>query len=463
MDDLTETRVLQWLFDRNFFATLLTLESESGKIHTSAKHANENLLVREMCVSGNFAKLLEVFANSPTSCQSVHIQQLMERLASLHDSSSTKQSVVEYLQLFKSVVLPRKTSNLLEDALLNGISGNPLFQNWSVFKGRYELYRSLAPVDAEPVVFSTPKSVQNTPTKSVLVTRYRDEGGHPIRVATFNKTGDRIAIGTNSQSLIIANEGLEIVSKNERIHSGSVYTAVWSPDGHWIATGSNDQTVRFNSVGNLATSSRILLQSGTVRSLSYLGDDSLVAGCSADTSIRCIDISTQKISLLSPPVEAGGHVNSVFASLGGILFATSNGAVCLMDVKSSSSIFQIQPTGMGAVASMLNNSVCVGSESGDIAVYDVRKPGTPVWMSESAHTASCRSVAFANGLPLLASASFDKTVAILNSSTGEKLHTFSGQHTDRVVHVAWSPSDALVSCGADATAILWNVKALALH
>ncbi len=72
------------------------------------------------------------------------------------------------------------------------------------------------------------------------------------------------------------------------------------------------------------------------------------------------------------------------------------------------------------------------------------------------HTSRITSVAWSARNDRIASASYDKTVRIWDTVSGENLLTYQG-HWDRVLTVAWSPDGSLVaSAGNDGTIQIWN-------
>ena len=76
------------------------------------------------------------------------------------------------------------------------------------------------------------------------------------------------------------------------------------------------------------------------------------------------------------------------------------------------------------------------------------------------HKDAVYGVAFSPDGTTLATASFDKTIGVWDSSTGRLLHQLGGPqgHTDSVLSVAVAPSGALLaSVGADNTARIWDM------
>jgi len=298
--------------------------------------------------------------------------------------------------------------------------------------------------------------------KLSMIHEYKDASGQPIRVASF--CDQRLAIGTNSQSLVIFDSRLKkILNKYEKIHAGSVYTIAWDPCGEWIATGSNDQTVKICRLGtgDQRSGTRIQLHAGTVRSICASSSTSVVAGCSGDSILRSLDVTSGNRVLKSWPTSIEEVcINSVSidreVSGNSVLIGLSNGAVSLLDIRSSAPpawALSQSDTG-GAQAKIQGQSVLVGYGNGSLAMYDTRRTDHSVWETSRICT-SCRSVDMND--QYIALGGFDQKVRILDRFTGTVNSELSG-HTDKVVHVAWNGNSSLVSCGTDSRVIFWSSK-----
>jgi len=303
--------------------------------------------------------------------------------------------------------------------------------------------------------------------------RYKDSSNSPVRVACFSPDGKRLAIGTNSQSLIICDiqsnsPNLSVSRRVDKVHAGSVYSMAWS--GSLIATGSNDQTIKLtlDDATNTRPGNRIKLQSGTVRGLDFHTDEKrLFAGCSGDSFIRQIDTGTGTVSAKFPcspssSLNDSTFINTVCYSNSFVVCALSNGAVVAVDERCSSAPWRISTGNTSAVAHCVGNYVAVGTETGNVGLYDIRvDSGSALWFIKGAHSGACRSVSISQtSEPIVASGSFDKKIKLWKK--GQNFSTLENQHTDRVVFVNWlSPPSAnekqsLVSCGTDSLVLLWQ-------
>ena len=446
--------VFEWLHTNKYSSTLSCLETEMDL----------NTLLMEQ-QSASEQRIL------------IQIQILKEELSTL----SSKQSVVKYLEKYNEMkkslsplICQSFESCLLEDSPMD----HPLFVNWTREKGRREVLKQKEnnAINTGPPNIGTTRNIGfsfktlvdkvrpvkvNVAAPSLdpsVLGEYADPGKHPIRVASFSHNGNHVAIGTNSQSLVLCDSSnLSVLARNDLIHSGSVYTLAWSLDDAWIATGSNDQTIRLTNVsqlrglGHVGAPTRLQLQAGTVRALAYFDSNHIVAGCSGDSNVRGVDVTTQKILWTHP---MGSVVHSVAIDGKLVCCASALGTVALIDPRDAGNVVYTVSGQIGAVCDIHTNRIAVGTESGDVALYDIRK-SVALWTREAAHSASCRSVALSANT--LASVSFDKTGQLFELVAGKSVGALN-KHSDRVVHVEWGSEDQLVTCGADAKAILWQIK-----
>jgi eukaryotic-like serine/threonine-protein kinase len=92
---------------------------------------------------------------------------------------------------------------------------------------------------------------------------------------------------------------------------------------------------------------------------------------------------------------------------------------------------------------------------GDIALWDVR---TGKHRTLTGHSSTIMAIAYHPDKPLLASASYDKTVKLWNLETGKELVTLNG-HTGNVYDVAFSPKgDRVASASHDLTVRVWDYE-----
>ena len=296
--------------------------------------------------------------------------------------------------------------------------------------------------------------------------RYKDSSNSPVRVACFSSDGTRLAIGTNSQSLVLCDirpgvPDLSVSRRIDKLHAGSVYSIAWS--SNLIATGSNDQTIKLTpDDSSTRPGARIKLESGTVRGLDFQTNSQfLFAGCSGDSIVRQLDpikgTMVAKFPTCPSSLNDTSFINTVSSTNDVIVCALSNGAVVAVDTRCTSAVWRIGGSNnTSAVANCHGHYVAVGTESGNVGLFDMRSTGDPVWYIKNGHQGACRSVSLSHTSdPIIASGSFDKKIKLWKS--GKTVSTLEGQHTDRIVHVQWSKlHDSLVSCSTDSSVFVWK-------
>eukprot|EP00938_MAST-03A_sp_MAST-3A-sp1_P002027 g2027.t1 len=195
----------------------------------------------------------------------------------------------------------------------------------------------------------TQKSTKKTKTKPALsqkraLTQKRLERircvsrltmSHAIRAVSFDRRGERLAIGTNGRELSVYDmtKGSDVPTlllRRQQHHLGSVYCVSFSSDGTLLASGSNDKVVRVVSLtkSNVESSDIILAgHNGTIRTLQFLPDRSslLVTAGAGDCSLRCWDLT----ETTDDPLHVWkGHEAPVFDM---DLMSSSNLVTCSQD------------------------------------------------------------------------------------------------------------------------------------
>lgn len=478
---------MKWLTDRRLFSTLIAFEEETG---SSLHPFSENLsVIRNLCISGKCEQLLEIISDAVPASHDLHAcivkQSLMEQLSVVQHKSDVD-AFLDLLEKFKDRLSHSDIEHFVALIASGGGRGSSLPKDWNLYRSRYELFETILrvlspffPFDIHPTPAvdagrhpdprpGHPSAVHipvySDVVKSEIVGEYRDESSQPIRCVSFSRDGSRLAIGTNSQSLVLCeSKSLRPIARSHHVHAGSVYTCAWSGDDHWIATGSNDQTVRTTSLSQLqglavgSQGNRFQLHVGTVRSLCYTLHGEIVVGCSGDAVARLLDAHTGTV-IGRFQCGLDGHVTTVDSCDSLVTVATSCGLIRSFDRRASESPVWQRPLGVceSCVAAVASHHVAVGSESGAVSLWDTRQNVVAVWSEDRMHSGPVRAVDFDPAAKRIASASFDRLVKVSAVSSGRCVSGLTG-HTDRVVGVSWRNSPLLASCGTDARVLLWSV------
>lgn len=100
-------------------------------------------------------------------------------------------------------------------------------------------------------------------------------------------------------------------------------------------------------------------------------------------------------------------------------------------------------------------SGCEDMSAGLFKGPPIREFDTPKFLSH--HTAFVNDVRFSPNAALLAIASSDRTISIVDVETQQTLHTLSG-HTASVTGICWMSDDRLASSANDKTVRLWTIQ-----
>ena len=476
--------ILQWLLSKGWFTTAMTLEEESGVSVTN--YPGKLAFVRDLCYNGTFDKLQsliqELLPDDRERQVMIATQDLRETLSQV-DSQEDMSRFLGKLTSCRGLLPDRTYDDFLSAASAGGASTHRVFHDWSKASGRYRLFESLlvklAPLFPDPgaqmtsaktnaspdPVLAAPAVPNNNSSAKTFrqISEYVDESSQPIRTVRFSDNGKWLAIGTNSQSLIIADPANDLARLGQRhkVHAGSIFCAAWSPDDSIIATGSNDQQIRFTSLSallsgenvnhtNMNLKTRIGLNLGTVRCLTFVNQNQLVAGFSQDTCVRLLE-AEKVVTELNCGYR--GYISSLSRVDNLVSAGTSEGRACVFDSRSSEKVLDLGFLGNDAVSvDIRGTSLALGTGT-TVSLWDIRSSKQAVWENSSSHSDSVRSVRF--GSDFISSVSFDKSIRVFDFSSAAERQTLH-RHMNRVVGLDVSLSDMMVSCGCDSRVVLWS-------
>lgn len=216
--------------------------------------------------------------------------------------------------------------------------------------------------------------------------------------------------------------------KGEVNHAGQVFALKLNEKGDEVASGSQDKTILVWSVKGGRCLRRLRGHAAGVYSLDAQGD--MLASGSADKVILTWKFSTGE-SLLA----FKGHKGTVYAvKLAGHLLVSGSAdrTVKVWDVRTGE---------------LLNS---LEGHTGSISSLAIIRSASSPSSSSSSSSSSAPS-------PIIASASFDKTIKLWNLYTGECVGTLEG-HTDFVTCVRAVGDRTLVSASNDKTIKVWDLE-----
>jgi WD40 repeat protein len=201
-------------------------------------------------------------------------------------------------------------------------------------------------------------------------------------------------------------------------HTGPVWDFDYSPDGQWIVTASGDQTLRIVQLEDGTTRRTLEGHDDAVYCATVSPDGERVVSGSADKTIRVWNAKTG-IELF----KLEGHDDAV-----------------------SRIIFSPTLQGQQIISSCFD---------GTVKLWDLKSPEKAIWTFKG-HQGGVTDLAISPDGKHLVSSGLDKTVRILERSTGELVRTLAG-HDDIVWSVAISPDGKRISSGSvDRKIRIWD-------
>jgi len=295
--------------------------------------------------------------------------------------------------------------------------------------------------------------VENAMRDALLAARARaifPGGGGPVVSATFNPDGSLVALG--AQSGLVRLYSVTSHTLVHELHTASSVDVVrFSPDGTLLAVGTKTHGLLLYDV-RTGTVARTLAHTGAVLDASFAGPY-LVTG-SSDSQTRVWDPATgELVHALAGASAAAQLAVSPDDALVGVL-ARGQSVAHVYDIASGSEVAAVQQPGeVTSLAFSPNGAYLVTTGRRNGFVWD-----TKTWAllhTLTGHSAAIDDVAFtASGLVL--TASIDASARLWDPATGESLFTMIGQHQQKILAVAASPTTgAPVTASGDATARIW--------
>ena len=242
-------------------------------------------------------------------------------------------------------------------------------------------------------------------------------------------------------------------------HTGSVYSIAYSPDGKVIASGSIDSNIRLWNSQSGEIINTLSGQTSRVWSIAFSPDSKAISSGSGDNDIRLWNAQSGEVIK-----SLKGHLGSVLSvaySPDGKVIASgsSDNTIRLWNIESGKTIKTINelanpiqsitysPDGKTIATSFGSTIQLRDAQSGEIIETFIR-----------GHTSSIRAIAYSPDGKIIASGSYDKTIQLWNSQSGEKIKTLYG-HSNAVLSISFSADGKVITSGsADSTIRLWDVQ-----
>jgi WD40 repeat protein len=285
--------------------------------------------------------------------------------------------------------------------------------------------------------------------------------GHSDKVTSvaFSPDGAQLVSGSHDKSIRIWDMRMNKAVSVLQSHS-YVTSVAFSLDGRQVVSGSMDKTVRIWDVQ--LTKQITLLQGhhGSVLSVSFSPDGALIASGSTDGTIRVWDIQTLPRSMEILDDSNSEPTKELAISLDGAHLVSAAGAL--------GRVWDVQTGQETSVLDGHTGSICVIAYSPDLSGLRIVTGSwdntVRVWNTQTGQQLARFSV---NDRPRAVALSAEgtrvvagldtATMPVWDVSTGEQLALLVGLQ-DRVTAVALShDGSSVVSCSGDATIRLWDV------
>lgn len=223
-------------------------------------------------------------------------------------------------------------------------------------------------------------------------------------------------------------------------HTRAVKALAWSPQGDYLASGGEDRIIRIWDVDARKEKYQLLPgHSGPMEDLAWSPDGTYLASCGHDLLVRVWNIAEDKY--VGAFTE---RIKKPFLHERGFEFAVGMESVSHEDIVLSLSW---APNGKRLASASWDKTVAVWDVPAGTQLVGIQNPQG--WITAVAWSPQGDQVVFGG---------YDKAIHVYNGVTGQEIKKLEG-HSDWVKSLAWSPDGKyLASSGYDRTVRIWDLE-----
>ena len=309
---------------------------------------------------------------------------------------------------------------------------------------------------------------QFTPTGQMMPLRTFFGAVQGIETLAWSRNGRRIATGDLNGMIRLWAVDESIPHCVQVLHDhAAVRSLGFSPDSHWLATTGQDRqnAIRMWDVESGRQAATLLGHTAASESIAYAPNGGLLASGDRTGIIHLWDISQlDHIGLIRFLHGHRSNINALtFNPVDAALLASygNDQTVRLWNTESGDEVARLPGYGASRAIQFdpTGRYLTFEDQHSSIALWDLAEPSQPTRVVRfEGHIDSPSSLAFHPNGSRLISGSFDRTVRLWDTNTGQMLKII-GRHDGYVTSVAFSPDGQFVaSAGKDDVAHIWCVE-----
>jgi len=262
-----------------------------------------------------------------------------------------------------------------------------------------------------------------------------------VNAVAFSPDGKRIISGSGDNTLLVWDWRTEKVILGPLHHENYVESIAYSPDGQRVVSGDGGGVVLVWDAKSGKRLYRLEEHMDDVNSVAFSPDGRMVASGSTDETTQ---IWAAKTGEIVHSMTFDASVYSVMFSPNGLYFATGMGkGVEVWDIRSWHRVCG-RNTSCFTVAISPDSKHVAYADDKSLCIMDL-KTGKPILGPTQGHTHFISSLAFSPDGTWIASGSWDKSIRIWDTATGNQISKL--QTESSVFSVAISPSGTQIAAG----------------